>query len=245
LPRQVDAHCHVDLYPSPAEIVARAEAEGIRTIAVTNAPSVFAHTKALAAGHIYVRAAVGLHPELIDMKGHELPQMLELLSETRYVGEVGLDFVTTDADNQRRQRGALEAILAGCAAAGDKVLTIHSRRAAAEVIAMIGMAFPGTIILHWFSGSLRDLERAVSAGMFFSVNPAMTRSANGRKLIAAMPGDRVFTETDGPFVHVDGRPAAPPDVARVLPILAAIWKSSEAEALSRVNENFLRAVRAF
>lgn len=41
--RGVDAHCHGDLYDSPAEVVALAESSEIRTIAVTNAPAVFSH----------------------------------------------------------------------------------------------------------------------------------------------------------------------------------------------------------
>src|SRR3954471_19043262 len=68
----VDAHCHIDLYQNPKAVVAQAEALAIRTIAVTNAPSVFTYTRDLTAGCRYVRPAAGLHPELVHSHGHEL-----------------------------------------------------------------------------------------------------------------------------------------------------------------------------
>lgn len=241
----VDAHCHVDLYASPQQIVDHAEVEKICTIAVTNAPSVFRHTKNLVTSARYVRPALGLHPELVKSHARELDLMFELLPETRFVGEIGLDFVTKDAEERRSQLRVFEAILKHCADAGDKVLTIHSRRASAEVVAAVGQSFPGRVILHWFSGPLRDLQRAINAGMYFSVNPAMVRSTNGQKLIAAMPRDRVLTETDGPFVEITGRAATPRDTAEILPHLAALWRCTAEEARESVMATFLRMVGSF
>lgn len=244
-PAGIDAHCHVDLFPLPAETVARAEAAGVCTIAVTNAPSVFAHTLALTRGSRFVRPALGLHPELVRTHGQQLDRMLQLLPETRFVGEIGLDFSTNDAEDRRRQRVVFEAILRHCAAAGDKVLTVHSRRASAEVISAVGTSFPGVVILHWFSGPLRDLHKAVDAGLYFSVNPAMLRSASGRKLISAMPRECVFTETDGPFVQVDGRPAEPRDTIPLHSDLGSLWDCDPTEARAIVLGNFRRAAGAW
>jgi TatD DNase family protein len=146
---------------------------------------------------------------------------------------------------RRRQLSVFEAILRRCADAGNKVLTVHSRRASAQVIDAVGLSYPGVVILHWFSGPLKDLERAAATGMYFSVNPAMGRSANGRKLVVAMPRDRVLTETDGPFVQVAGRPAVPQDTAEVLTLLGELWECTPSEAETRVAENLVRAVGSF
>ncbi len=86
-----------------------------------------------------------------------------------------------------------------CAEEEDKILTIHSRRAAADIISMVGNSFQGTAILHWFTGAAKEVERAAAYGMYFSVNPAMVLSEKGRSLISAMPVDRVLTESDGPI----------------------------------------------
>lgn len=219
----VDAHCHIDLFDDPAAIVAQAEALGIRTIAVTNAPSVFAFTRDLTATSKYVRAAAGLHPELVHSHGHELDLLWPCLEQTKYVGEIGLDYVTTDPQDRAQQRMVFEAIVERCGVLGDKVLTVHSRRSVSDVIATIGTGFNGKVILHWFSGTIRQLERAAALGFFFSVNPAMMSSKSGRVLAASMPRDRVLTETDGPFVKIGTRPAVPADVALATRELAEVW----------------------
>ena len=106
----VDAHCHVDLFPQPARIVELAEAQRVYTIAVTNAPSVFEHTARLASGTKYIRPALGLHPELVHSHKHELDQFRAYLPQTRYVGEVGLDYSTPDQDIRLQQRRVLATI---------------------------------------------------------------------------------------------------------------------------------------
>jgi len=234
----VDAHFHLDLQKDCQAVIAECEAKAIYTIAVTNAPSVFSHTQRLTVNTKYVRAAIGLHPELVATHAHELPELLRMMEQTRYVGEVGLDYVTTDAPIRSSQRRIFEATLARCAELGGKIMTVHSRRAAVDVLACVGSAFPGTVILHWFSGALRDLRAGLNAGCYFSVNPAMLRSDRGRALVREIPRTRVLTETDGPFVEVEGRRATPPDVIHAVNGLAEIWNTEPAEAAAQILSNF-------
>ncbi len=234
----VDAHFHFDLFKDSAEIVAEIEARRIRTIAVTNAPSVFHHTLRFSSSTRYLLPAVGLHPELVATHGREVDSMWPMLEQTRFVGEIGLDYVTSDPENKSAQRDVFSRILERCAAYGDKVISIHSRRSAADVISAVGNGYPGRIILHWFSGSHRDLNRAVNAGFYFSIGPAMVRSKNGLSLLSAMPRDRVLTETDGPFVQVGEQPAKPSDVTIAVEAIADVWRTSTAEAASAISRNF-------
>jgi TatD DNase family protein len=108
---------------------------------------------------------------------------------------------------------------------------------------MIGDRFPSRVILHWFSGSLRVTEQAISFGLFFSINPAMVTSDQGRRIIGVLPRDRILTESDGPFVAADGRPAEPGDVSRVITYLAREWRTEEADVRRQVSET-LRGLRA-
>lgn len=233
----VDAHCHIDLYDNPTAVVREAESLGIRTIAVTNAPSVYHFTKQITDGLKYVRPAAGLHPELVHSHWHELPLLLPLLEETRYVGEIGLDYVTSDETARIRQREVFSAVVERCATLGGKVLTIHSRRAAADVIAIVGSNFPGRAILHWFSGTAKQLEVAVAAGFYFSINTSMLVSKSGDLLVRAIPMDKVLTETDGPFIKLGKRPATPPDTGLAVESLARVWSIDAAEAKQRIADN--------
>lgn len=151
---------------------------------------------------------LGFHPQLAHQRRNELPLFGALLPETRYVGEIGLD-----GDPQFRrywdsQVSVFEYVLMKCSEAGGRIMSLHSRRASGAVLDYIEK-FPdaGTPILHWFSGGFRDLDRAIKLGCWFSVGPAMLASKNGRTLAARMPRERVLTESDGPFAHINGEPA--------------------------------------
>lgn len=238
-----DTHCHVDLYADPAAIVREAERQGIYTLAVTNTPSVFPATAALAEGTRYVRPALGLHPQLAAERRGELALFAEHLPKTRYVGEIGLDHVTSDRADRTHQRRVFEAILDQCDAAGDKVLTVHSRRAEADVVDAIGEDFSGTVILHWYSGSLRTLKLGVERGLYFSVNPAMAGGKRFLSILDRIPRDRLLLETDGPFVSLGGRPAVPPDVQTVVDRIAEAWAEPTASVRSCLFDNLARVIR--
>ena len=162
-----------------------------------------------------MRAALGLHPQLVAERAAELPLWERFLSETRYVGEVGLDAGPRFYKSMDAQKHVFRGILERCAEAGNKILTVHSVRSPPAVLDMLEQYLPqerGTVVLHWFTGSKSEARRAEMLGCYFSVNAEMTRSDRGRSLVSDLPIDRILTETDGPFTQVDGRPSEPADV---------------------------------
>jgi TatD DNase family protein len=240
----VDTHCHVDLFPDPYELVRRIEAAQVYTIAVTNAPSVFRQTAALVDGKRFVRPAIGLHPELASQRTNELNLMWQYLPKTRYVGEVGLDYTTTTSRSERaKQRKVFEAIISRCHEAANKVLTVHSRSAAEDVVDAFGEGFQGVVILHWYSGSRRVLSKAISRGFYFSVNTAMIGSKKWLNMLKLVPREQILTESDGPFVRNAGAPARPEDVASVVRALAKKWQTTESESRMLLYQNFARLLR--
>ena len=86
-----DTHLHLDLFSDPKAILDNIETQKIYTIAVTNLPKVFFNTKKLCEGFEYVRPSLGYHPELAFKFSKQLDLFFQLLDETRYIGEVGLD----------------------------------------------------------------------------------------------------------------------------------------------------------
>ena len=87
----VDFHCHLDLFPDPVSAVRDAEAAGIYTLTVTTTPKAWPRNHDLTQKTKYVRAALGLHPQLIAERSAEINLWEEYLPQTRYIGEVGLD----------------------------------------------------------------------------------------------------------------------------------------------------------
>jgi TatD DNase family protein len=234
----VDTHCHVDLFPDPRALIARAERSRTYCIAVTNTPSVFEPMERLAAGSRYVRAALGFHPEVVAARKREAALLGELVPRARYIGEIGLDYVTPNQGERALQREVLSRIIELSDAHGGQVLTVHSRRAAEDVVDAFGPGFRGTWILHWYSGAAKTLRRALAHGAFVSVNPAMVRSESALRWLREVPHERLLTETDGPFVSVGDAAAEPSAVIHALEGLARLFEMEPEDMRSLVFANF-------
>jgi len=186
----------------------------------------------------YIRTALGLHPQLAHERFSELSLFESLLGETRYVGEIGLDGSPAYRQYADIQRKVFNRALDASCEHGGRIYSIHSRGAAEAVISALRQHGCGdTAVLHWFSGTPKDLQDAIAIGCWFSVGPAMLRSKNGRGLVADMPRDRVLTETDGPFAKRVKRPLMPTDVREAIVDLAQQWSVTEAEVDAQLNNN--------
>ena len=239
----IDFHCHLDLYPSPREVVDECRVRGVRVLSVTTTPSVWKVTSALVVDLTGACTALGLHPQLARERQGELHLLEALLPSARFVGEVGLDGdpqLQPDWDVQVR---VFSRILEVCARAGGRVISVHSKLAAAQVIDLLSThRNAGVPVLHWFSGAQRDLDRAIKIGCWFSVGPGMLRGSKGRRLAGLMPRGRVLTETDGPFCQLDGKPLMPWDVSIAEEQLAEVWGIPLGEVRETLTQNWRRLV---
>lgn len=241
-PMFVDFHCHLDLYPDYEAAIGRAEAAHIYTLTMTTTPRAWQRNYALTRNKKYVRAALGLHPQVIDKCFDELPLWKRHLCETRYVGEVGLDASPRYYKSFDQQKYVFRNILEACADVGGKIISVHSTRSAPVVLDMVEQYLPigrGSIVLHWFTGSKHDMQRALALGCYFSVNSEMAASNNGRSFIFQLPLDRILTETDGPFTKINGRPSEPRDIPFIIDKISQIKKESSDAVTTSIQTNSL------
>ncbi|MER9548344.1 Qat anti-phage system TatD family nuclease QatD [Mesorhizobium sp. M0322] len=241
----IDVHCHLDLYRSPGRVIAEIDRRGTFVIAVTTTPKAFPGNVRLTEGQKRIRVAVGLHPELVATRFDEVDDVQKHMPQTKYVGEIGIDGSPEHAPSLVLQSEVFTTILKNAETLGGKVLSIHSRGAATPVLNAIEKQVSKSLpILHWFSGTRKELERANELGCWFSIGPAMLRSRKGRDLAAAIPRRRILTETDGPFASIDETPLMPWDAERVLPILAELWNLPADETKRGIEANFRAMVSA-
>ncbi len=238
----IDTHCHLDLYKDPEDIIRKAKADHTHIVAVTNLPSVYKREVKMYKAE-NVTLSLGLHPQLVKEYSHEIDLFLELLPDTKFLGEVGLDYQETDETLKKKQKSIFEKILSECARYKNKILTVHSRRSSEDVVSMIGADFPGTIILHWYSGSISTLNKALALGCLFSINPAMTLSKSGQSIINAVPIERILTETDGPFTNTNKKISDPSDVIFVINYLAKLHGKTSDEVREKVKTNLLECLK--
>lgn len=232
-----DTHFHLDLFNNEMINLAKdIEKNKIYTIAVTNLPPLYIElNKKL--NFRYIRPALGFHPELINEYKKFIPIMWKILPEAKYIGEVGLDF-QTNTKGKKDQIFFFETLIEKCDQLGGKIITIHSRKSSEEVISIIGENFNGKYILHWFSGNMKSLEKAINNGAYFSINYSMIKSAQGRKIISRVPENKILIETDGPFIKYGKKPFTPLNTGLISKGLSKILNKDENNINNLLFNNF-------
>lgn len=234
----LDSHCHLDRYPDPVAVGRDASARDTFVVAMTNLPSHFVmglpHARPLKG----VRLALGLHPLAVDDHEKELSLFADMIDQTSFVGEVGLDFSRVGKATAERQIKSFSTV-ATLLARKPKFVSVHSRGAETETLNVLRQHDVCRAVFHWYSGDVRVLEQILEAGYYLSINPAMIASAKGQEIVRRVPRDRILTETDGPYVRINGQQVFPWDVVRVEEYLAVLWGATAVGARAQVWQNFL------
>jgi len=220
-----DFHCHVDLFPDPVAMIASRERDRIVTLAVTTTPKAWTQNRRWTSGSRYVYAAVGLHPELAGERSAEAALLEQLIADTPFVGEVGLDGSPPHRTTLPAQNDVFMRALTTAQRLGGRVLSIHSRRAARDVVDCLAkVTTPDRVlpILHWFSDTPAVAHAAAEWGCYFSINQRMLESQSGVALVRTLPSERLLTETDAPFTDSGTRKSGPSDVVGLAHRLATI-----------------------
>ena len=237
----IDFHCHIDLFPNSHEVARECRRQKVNVLSVTTTPRSWTGTANLGGGTILT--ALGLHPQLAHERKSELSLFDRLLPGCIYVGEIGLDGAPEFRAHWQDQVDVFRHVLEACEYAGGRIMSIHSRRASTPVLDLLELhSGSGTPILHWFSGSLRELDRAIALGCWFSVGPAMLRSKRGMELARRMPRARVLTESDGPFARISGKSVLPWELQIAVEVLAQFWATDTAIVEQTLEENLSRVL---
>lgn len=196
--RVADAHLHLDFFADPAAFAREANEAGMSLFANSVTPEGYQITLDATQDVANVRTGLGLHPWWVAQA--DLETFDRLLSRTRWVGEVGLD-LSPKRPYHELQVHVFRHIATRCASEGNKVMSIHSVRAAEAVLDVLeetGCATTCTCVFHWFSGSTEALWRAIRMGCWFSVNEMQARTRRAKEQLKLVPAERLLLETDLP-----------------------------------------------
>ena len=197
-----DSHCHLDLIDNIASIIQFIEMEDVGILSVGTTPRAYLKEVKMFADIKNVHVALGLHPQLIGSGYDDLELFESLVQRSHYIGEVGLDFSKEYIINKEQQIEAFKKILLCCERYGNKVVSIHSLKSAATILKIINQSTnhnKNQYILHWFTGSITQMQNAIDMGCFFSINPKMLKTKSGINLIREIPSNKILLETDAPF----------------------------------------------
>jgi len=222
----LDCHAHIAPDVTAAQLRALGRAH---IFAVTR--SLAEAEQALARRDTNLTWGLGVHPGVAAARTAWDPdQFARLIPRFAFVGEVGLD---RRAGQLPVQRALLRDVLRLCSRES-VLISVHSSGATAAVIELFTEQPHSGVILHWFLGSLHEIRTAAEGGAYFSVNSGMSHVA-----LAALPPDRVLTETDFPARQPKAK--RPGDTTLVEQALADVWSVTPAEARIRCWRN-LRAL---
>lgn len=204
-----DTHCHIhfpDYELDPDEVRQAAAADSVMRllcVGCTLADSELA--VAYANGVEDVWATIGLHPHEGAVYVHDhkaLRRFRELADAPKVVaiGETGLDFYYNNspkADQEKLLRFQLD-----LAVERSLPLIFHVRDAFPDFWKIFDGYKGLRGVVHSFSATPKELDAALSRGLYVGLNGIMTFTKDGRQLDAAkqVPLNRLLLETDAPFL---------------------------------------------
>lgn len=191
-----------------AEVLARARAAGVVQMIVTGS-SLESTQRAieLARAHPDVlRATAGVHPHhASELAAERLPELEELVRAPEVVatGECGLDYFRNFSPHDAQER-AFRWQLELAVKTGRPVF-LHQRDAHPEFMRILREYLRELRggVAHCFTGSERELEDCLAAGLSIGITGWICderRGAHLKALVPHIPADRLMLETDGPYL---------------------------------------------
>ena len=237
----IDFHCHLDLYKDPLSLLPKVEQCCEFVLAVTTSPRAWEKTSKYFSGISCIHTAIGLHPELVLARANEREILIANIPNVKFVGEVGIDGTKENIASLNLQKEIFSNVVQKSEQCGGKIISVHSRNATTLALDIIEKHANKSIhVLHWFSGTIKELERAISLGCWFSINTSMLSSKKGVELVSRMPKAFVLPETDGPFIMKNKIPFMPWETTIVTQQFANIHCLGKTEMDDMMKENLNR-----
>lgn len=236
----IDFHCHMDLYKNPLMVFNEVKQRNTKVLAVTTSPRAYLKTLQYFNNSANVKVALGFHPELVADRKKEIGLFMEQVLNCKYIGEVGIDGTGRNRYSYSVQKSFFYDALSEAEKNSGRIISIHSRCAVNDVLECIEKSLNSNIlIMHWFTGSIKELQRSLALGCWFSINPKMCNSKAGRDIIMHIPLNKILPETDAPFTEKNGKLYMPWDT-EVIEFLSVQYRMSMNEIENQMENNLLR-----
>lgn len=245
-----DFHCHLDSSdydPNRQELIRETVSAGVSTIiSVADPYEMRSHevSRQMAEENDELFIMSAAHPHNAKDYSPEVEnRILNLSAHQQFigVGEAGLDFhynlsePVVQGKVFRRQISIAKEI--------GKPLILHSREAEQEILGILEEErFDLPVVFHCYTGNISDAEEIIARGYHISISGIVTfKKAQYLRDIAAMiPLNRIFTETDSPYLSPEpfrGKTNEPARVKIVADRIADIKGISPEELNQAVRSN--------
>jgi TatD DNase family protein len=256
-----DSHAHLDgkrFDADRAAVLARAQAAGVTTmLAIGNGDGPGTGTLdcaiKLAQQYDWVYATVGIHPHEAELaKPEDFDELQRLAHDPKVIawGEIGLDYFYDHSPRDVQQRVFVQQM--EMARAAKLPIIIHCRpsdnseNAWDDLLRLIREHWASNGlggVLHCFTGSLDHVRAALDLGFMlsFAGNITYAKAQNIRDAAGMAPLDRIFVETDCPYlapVPHRGKRNEPAFVVEIARQIGALRGPSAEEIGGQTSRNF-------
>ena len=142
---------------------------------------------------------IGIHPEKAQ---NDTDSVFKLIDENNEkisgIGEIGLDTTYTNSDEEFKKQEEVFKTQLSYAEKFGKPVSIHSRKTLDQILEILPSYKIPSVLLHWFDGSKKQLQKAMDLECYVSFGPVMVYSQDKQVLLSKANRDRILVETDGP-----------------------------------------------
>lgn len=252
--RFIDVHCHINEedYGSVETLLNNIKAAGVeKIISVGFDLSSSEYCKSLAEKYAWVYFTAGFHPtELSKYKEGDLEKIAKLAAHEKCVaiGEIGLDYHYPDTDKPLQHRIFRQQL--DMAEKLNLPVQIHSRDCAEDMLEILKEYAPGLksgAMLHCYSHSTETASELEKLGLYFSFGGTSTWSGSkkAKRTIAALPLERIMTETDSPYLPPKSKYGTFPNTPESIPEIVQNIADIKGGDISEVSEIIWTTAHSF
>ena len=142
---------------------------------------------------------LGMHPEKAQDNTESIFKLIEENNEKiSGIGEIGLDYTYTNSDEEFTKQEQVFKTQLSYAEKFKKPVSIHSRKTLDKIFEILPSYTIPSVLLHWFDGSKKQLQKAMDLDCYVSFGPVMVYSKDKQVLLSKANKDKILVETDGP-----------------------------------------------
>jgi len=242
----IDSHAHLtspEILPEVDAVIARAQNAGVEKIIniCTDHKSLEEGLK-LAEKNKVIYNTAATTPHDVEKEGETFFPIVEAsVGKLVAIGETGLDYFYEHSPKKLQQH-----FLSRYFDLALKVklpIIFHCRDAFADLFAIADEQYRGhSAVLHCFTGTLEEARSCLDRGWFISFSGIITfkKSELLREIVKFVPLDRLFIETDAPYLAPQsrrGKQNEPANVVEIAQKIAELKEISLQEVEKVTNQN--------
>lgn len=199
----IDTHAHLELINNLDKAIDNAKKNNVKII-IANSVNKKTITQTLNFSKKYktVKTALGLYPSnAVKLSDKEINNIISLIKKNKdsiiAIGEVGLDL--QELKTLSRQQKIFEKFIKLSIDLNIPII-VHSRHAESSAIELLEKNHAKKVIMHCFNGKSNLVKHALKLGYYFSIPTNVKHSTQMQELVKLVPLDKMFCETDSPFL---------------------------------------------